>query len=1218
MYFEPIEIPDELLEAQEQGRLVIFAGAGVSMGEPSNLPSFEQLAAKIAGSHPLAGEMGSFTNRLDRFLGELSRRNVNVQERCRSIIDKSDSKPTELHRSLVDLFINREDIRIVTTNFDDHFTAVIDGQGLEIDSYHAPALPLGHQFSGLVHLHGSIKRAQPLVLTDEDFGRAYLTEGWAREFLQRLFAEFTTLFVGYSQNDLPVEYLARGMSGRSMAPHFALTDAGEAGKWTSLGIREIAFEKTPGPNRFENLYAGVRKWATFNKLQPTDIAERVKAIVCAPENITPNQTESSLLRRCLERRDSCHFFTNQAKGWRWVKWLQEQGFLQPLFDTSRRELTEPDRHLAYWLAKNILAEESDEGLLLVKKHNGRLGPRLWSALRWRLCRDENVVWGSPLIQKWALLLVQTYPSESAAELSGLLRKIVTVAPKTLGMVLLRRLLSLRIEMATEGDFESLMNRGNTIEIRDKATFEVGVAAGFHELEAVWDYLLKQHLPELAEPLILLLEDRIREGHEIYSAAERADTTFDRNCFRGRIYDRDAYRTGRDMSLVLDCLVDVIEAHYEQGPGLSSARIESWLTSRVPTLVRVGLYALHRSQKIADPYKVKLVQDHNFVYPEVRGATHEAWLVLAACYPALNISERASVWSTINEGPTARKPEDVSPEIWNDQRRHQIDNLTWFLATKNQGCAAAMQALDQLNKRQPNFQGYLGIDQITFGHGTKPEDLRTPRAFADLLQSEPSSQIDWLLKYDRGNAPIEASREGLLDAVGKACAQNQAWGVALLEELVKREAWKSDLGDAVFWRTSRAALAPEKFTWLLNSLESHFSDPQSLQGLTFFLFHRVDFSEDKSVSPENLDLMIRLSLLIWFQLKGAEPPVTEDFKRINWANQAINHPAGRIAEFWLKCCDQRRRGSDGKNAGFPDWLKDPLADMVAGEDYASQLGRAILALYLPLMYEVDPVWTRAQLFPKFQFTVVGEDAFLMWQPRAGDGDLSRELLFVMMPIYREAFLSFLNVESRLQTGFFCHIAAMVYYCLFHASADNWFTEFLTKLTDDQRTNWARQFERVLCGAPEAQKAQIWQHWMKAYWEERLDGIPCSLVPREAEEMLKWAFQMGEVFPETVGLITRGPQVQQSLGVVLHTLEEHEAPLKYPDAVLQLLGWILNGTEYASIEFAEIERVIFRLPKKRSFRVPLNNICERLVSLGYPEAAELKLRVEQLYIEDIAIR
>jgi hypothetical protein len=29
MILDPLEIPDELLEAQEQGRLVVFAGAGV-------------------------------------------------------------------------------------------------------------------------------------------------------------------------------------------------------------------------------------------------------------------------------------------------------------------------------------------------------------------------------------------------------------------------------------------------------------------------------------------------------------------------------------------------------------------------------------------------------------------------------------------------------------------------------------------------------------------------------------------------------------------------------------------------------------------------------------------------------------------------------------------------------------------------------------------------------------------------------------------------------------------------------------------------------------------------------------------------------------------------------------------------------------------------------------------------------------------------------------
>ena len=141
MFFDPIDIPDELLEAQEQGRLVVFAGAGVSMGEPSNLASFKGLAARIAGLHPLAEDIDKYDARLDRFLGELFRHGVDVQELGRAIIRSPASEPTELHHSLVDLFIKPEHVRLVTTNFDSHFRGVLEGLGWKPDCYHAPALP---------------------------------------------------------------------------------------------------------------------------------------------------------------------------------------------------------------------------------------------------------------------------------------------------------------------------------------------------------------------------------------------------------------------------------------------------------------------------------------------------------------------------------------------------------------------------------------------------------------------------------------------------------------------------------------------------------------------------------------------------------------------------------------------------------------------------------------------------------------------------------------------------------------------------------------------------------------------------------------------------------------------------------------------------------------------------------------------------------------------
>src|SRR5947208_11825481 len=52
MFFEPLDIPDELVEAQEQGKLVVFAVAGVSMGAPSNLPSFKGWLPRLTNMTP--------------------------------------------------------------------------------------------------------------------------------------------------------------------------------------------------------------------------------------------------------------------------------------------------------------------------------------------------------------------------------------------------------------------------------------------------------------------------------------------------------------------------------------------------------------------------------------------------------------------------------------------------------------------------------------------------------------------------------------------------------------------------------------------------------------------------------------------------------------------------------------------------------------------------------------------------------------------------------------------------------------------------------------------------------------------------------------------------------------------------------------------------------------------------------------------------------------
>ena len=124
----PLQIDDRILDAIRDDQLVIFAGAGVSMGAPANLPNFPQLATDIAAGTSIAKEGNE---PIDRFLGRLDHQKLNVHLRAAQRLSKAQGSPTALHLDLLRLFRSIDRVRIVTTNFDLHFEAaamtVFDG-----------------------------------------------------------------------------------------------------------------------------------------------------------------------------------------------------------------------------------------------------------------------------------------------------------------------------------------------------------------------------------------------------------------------------------------------------------------------------------------------------------------------------------------------------------------------------------------------------------------------------------------------------------------------------------------------------------------------------------------------------------------------------------------------------------------------------------------------------------------------------------------------------------------------------------------------------------------------------------------------------------------------------------------------------------------------------------------------------------------------------------
>ena len=285
------DIPDALLQAHEDGRVVFFCGAGISY--PAGLPGFKGLVDEIyrlVGTTCDPVEQDAYSrNQFDATLDLLERRLPGQRLAVRTALAKA-LKPklrrkgaTDTHAALLQLARNRDGVlRLVTTNFDRIFEKVSKRNKRPVNAFTAPMLPIpkNSRWNGLVYLHGLLPERggvnddamHRLVLTSGDFGLAYLTERWAARFVSELFRNYVVCFVGYSINDPVLRYMmdalaADRMLGEVTPQAYAFGDyrPGEEKaktiEWEAKGVVPILYEVAIESHNHSPLHHTLKVWA---------------------------------------------------------------------------------------------------------------------------------------------------------------------------------------------------------------------------------------------------------------------------------------------------------------------------------------------------------------------------------------------------------------------------------------------------------------------------------------------------------------------------------------------------------------------------------------------------------------------------------------------------------------------------------------------------------------------------------------------------------------------------------------------------------------------------------------------------------------------------------------------------------------------------------------------------------------------------------------------
>ena len=1129
MKIASVDFPEPLLNALSDGRLVVFAGAGVSMGPPAKLPGFRRLAEQVAEA---SGQSISNEETEDQFLGKLKDRGTDVHQRAAEILQRNNPEHTVLHSNLLRLFVEPGRVRTVTTNFDNLFEQAALGQfNPQPNVFHAPTLPLGSRFHGIVHLHGSVNEPEDMVLTHQDFGRAYLTEsdGWARRFVIDLFTNYTVLFVGYSHSDPIMTYLTPSLPPDYGRNRFALTgnQSDDPNHWRRMGIEPIAFHQTDA-NDFTGLDEVVTGLAHFMRRRLLDWQADITAIASGYPPIGPIDDESAgIMEHALSDPVKTRFFVESAEVPEWIEWLDLRGHLLALFTDG--ELSQRDQTLVRWLVSRFAIAHDGALFALIERHRGRLNPELWRQLSWQM---QNSIPQSPdaaVMNRWVLYLTSTIPVEAdETELLWIAEACASVRA-TYGLLRVYLALTARLDRAPP-----------RLEWRNSDMFH-------YVTQEILSECIKPNLPEMAEPLLTLTTMRLNSRHAVLTAWEQGDATWQRdNLSRSAIEPHEQDNLPGEIDLLIDTARECLDWLTVNHADVARLWSERYAGSPAPVLRRLAIHTLSARTDLSDDDKIAWLLESCDIH-EI-AAHHEIFRAASIAYPHADPEQRAAF---INAVLAYRYPQETEPDKARYTAYHHLEWLHW-LSEAASDCEFTRQAVAKIREQYPEFQPPEHPDFTHYHWSGTGQVTQSPWDVEALLAKPAAEALPSLLEYQPGVSD-GYSRWDMLSTVAKATKAKPAWGLDLADSMASSGRWDSDLWQQIIqaWATTEFDEAElVRVLSYLSANELHQAHANAIADALQEVARKASVPESEHwLSKANAIAVALQQYAVLAEVHNITASIGGVPQEVDWLTKAINHPCGKLAEFWVQSIALWHSRQETPPQSLNDEYRSALDGIMEDDGVASKLGRTVLTRYFPFLLRVDETWNGQNLIPLLN---PNHSEFVSaWDGLTYCGQMTPRTAEML----REPFLTAVeHINSELagsrQKRFITKYTGILTWFVTDPN-DEWITKLFTHGDAEVRRQFATEVSHHLRSLDDARQKEWWSIWLKGYWENRLLGFPAQLDDTEIETMLDWPTLLPAIYPEAVDLAVQMRPVPLQRTIALYRIGEADLVNQHPQAVAKLL-------------------------------------------------------------------
>lgn len=1187
-------VPDRLVQAHEDGRVVFFCGAGVSF--PAGLPGFGGLVDKIyeaVGEYPSAVERNAIKNRQhDTAIGLLEKRLAGGRAAMRRYLPEILEPKKEFyrtHRALLTLSRTRgrqPRCRLVTTNYDRLFEAV---RAPTLPVFQAPCLPPAKtRWHGLVYLHGLLPdrtieadaeaALDQLILSSGDFGLAYLTEGWAARFAAELFRSFIVCFIGYSISDPVLRYMmdalaADGLRGEDEAPEafaFASYSRGKQaeaeGEWTAKNVTPILYREH---RRHFYLRDTLREWAEIYRdgvlgkerivvqyamSRPvectaqddfkgrviwafsSDVSGRSAKRFAELDPAPPLDWLDVFAERRFGRQDLIRFgICPQSE--------PEKDFACSLLDRpgvpSRSSRMAPFQGTCRWdevmhhLAR-WLVKHLDDPKLLLWCANRALPLDLQFAHLVALTLDRNPP-KPPMDKLWRLMLADRVKRDTDFDFGCWRRRVKEHGLTLPARLQLREVLKPRIRFG-ESSRAPVLRRppDEPAAISDLVNWDV-VLGHDHAGELLKD--LHRSLPpgDSLAPLLPEMTALLRDALDLMRELEGASDEEDPSAFwHPSIGEHSQNEHYRDWSVLIDLARDAWVATAETDPPRALLEIQTWLAQPYPLFRRLAFFGA-RDERVVAPEQALawlLMDDGQWLWSDE--TKREAIRLMVTISPKLPGDQAAALQEAILRAYQRLCPHELTAEDLDQFAEHDI----WLRLAKIEAAGAQLgtEARERLQELSRTYPGLALAD-----------DERDEFPYWRGDGSEWSNSIA-TPKERRELAAWLRDNPETFDALPndhwrKRCTEDFATTATALCQLAMDGEWPAEPWRQALQVWSTAPVARNAFRRLGNLVSTAPDD--TLKQLTHPLARWLQaVAKDVGDDREPFVTLAKRTIALhrYDALDAEHDPVS----------LAINQPVGIVVQalfaWWHAQGLEDNQGIGNPIRPIFDGLCDPAVPIF-------RHGRVILAQRAVLLFRVDQAWTEQQVLPLFDWSQSADEARAAWCGFLWTAQAYLPLLAALKP----QLLATANHYDGI--GEFGHkYAALV--TLAALDPSDWITRkeiapAIRALPEDGLIESLRFATRALQSADE-QGNEYWEHRIKPFlkeevWPKSRDVFSAAIC----DKLVELCAASGDCFPDAVDIVVPWLQPQlEASDLALRSLAKAGLCGRFPSDALSLLHTVVN--------------------------------------------------------------